>query len=74
MDFSGISAIYHKGLSAVESRSHTNMESYNAVLIGQGKKMSERLVLLRELAVKQMETLSLVSMDSLKRLPGGDSE
>ena len=51
-----------------------NMESYNAVLIGQGKKMSERLVLLRELAVKQMETLSLVSMDSLKRLPGGDTE
>ena len=51
-----------------------NMESYNAVLIGQGKKMSERLVLLRELAVKQMETLSLVSMDSLKRLPEGDPE
>ncbi len=51
-----------------------NMESYNAVLIGQGKKMSERLVLLRELAVKQMETLSLVSVDSLKRLPGGDPE
>ncbi len=51
-----------------------NMESYNAVLIGQGKKMSERLVLLRELALKQMETLSLVSMDSLKRLPGGDTE
>ena len=51
-----------------------NMESYNAVLIGQGKKMSERLVLLRELAVKQMETLSLVSMDSLKRLPGGNPE
>ena len=51
-----------------------NMESYNAVLIGQGKKMSERLILLRELAVKQMETLSLVSMDSLKRLPEGDPE
>ncbi len=51
-----------------------NMESYNAVLIGQGKKMSERLVLLRELAVKQMETLSLVSMDSLKRFPGGNPE
>ena len=51
-----------------------NMESYNAILIGQGKKMSERLVLLRELAIKQMETLSLVSMDSLKRLPGGDTE
>ena len=51
-----------------------NMESYNAILIGQGKKMSERLVLLRELAIKQMETLTLVSMDSLKRLPEGDPE
>ena len=51
-----------------------NMESYNAILIGQGKTMSERIVLLRELAVKQMETLSMVNMDNLKRLPGGDPE
>ena len=51
-----------------------NMESYNAILIGQGKTMSERIVLLRELAVKQMETLSQVNMDGLKQLPGGDSE
>lgn len=51
-----------------------NMESYNAILIGQGKTMSERIVLLRELAVKQMETLSMVNMDGLKQLPGGDSE
>ena len=51
-----------------------NMESYNAILIGQGKTMSERIVLLRELAVKQMETLSMVNMDNLKQLPGGDSE
>lgn len=51
-----------------------NMESYNAILIGQGKTMSERIVLLRELAVKQIETLSMVNMDNLKRLPGGDSE
>jgi hypothetical protein len=51
-----------------------NMESYNAILIGQGKTMSERIVLLRELAVKQMETLSMVNMDNLKRLPGGDCE
>ena len=50
-----------------------NMESYNAILIEQGKVMSERLVLLRELAVKQMETLSAVSMDAIKRLPGGES-
>lgn len=50
-----------------------NMESYNAILIEQGKAMSERLVLLRELALKQMETLSVVSMDAIKRLPGGES-
>lgn len=50
-----------------------NMESYNAILIEQGKAMSERLVLLRELALKQMETLSAVSMDAVKRLPGGES-
>ena len=50
-----------------------NMESYNAILIGQGKTMSERIVLLRELAVKQMETLSMVGMDGIKQLPGGDS-
>ena len=40
-----------------------NMESYNAILIGQGKTMSERLVLLRELAIRQMKTLVAVSMD-----------
>ena len=50
-----------------------NMESYNAILIGQGKTMSERIVLLRELAVKQMETLSMVSMDGIKQLPGADT-
>ena len=50
-----------------------NIESYNAILIEQGKAMSERLVLLRELALKQMETLSAVSMDAIKRLPGGES-
>ena len=51
-----------------------NMESYNAILIGQGKTMSERIVLLRELAVKQMKTLSMVNMEGLKQLPGCDSE
>ena len=51
-----------------------NMESYNAILIGQDITTSERIVLLRELAVKQMETLSMVSMDGIKQLPGGDSE
>lgn len=51
-----------------------NMESYNAILIGQGKSMSERIVLLRELAVKQMETLSTVSIDGIKQLSCGDAE
>jgi len=50
-----------------------NMESYNSILIEQGKAMSERLVLLRELALKQMETLSAVSMEAIKSLPGGES-
>lgn len=50
-----------------------NMESYNAILIEQDKVMSERLVLLRELAVKQMEKLSTVKMDDIKRLPGGET-
>lgn len=50
-----------------------NMESYNAILIGQKKLMSERIVLLRELAVKQMETLSVVSVDAWQQLPGGES-
>lgn len=47
-----------------------NMESYNAILIGQGKTMSERLVLLRELATRQMKTLVAVSMDGLEQLSG----
>ena len=50
-----------------------NMESYNAILIEQGKAMSERLVLLRELALKQMETLSAVSMETIKSFPGGEA-
>lgn len=48
-----------------------NMESYNAVLIEQGKTQSERLVALRELAIKQMQTLEAISMDNLPRLHGG---
>ncbi len=51
-----------------------NMESYNAILIEQCKTMSERLVLLREFAVKQMKTLAMVSMDGLRQLTGGDSK
>ena len=45
-----------------------NMESYNAILISQEKSMSERIVLLREVAVKQMKTLSAVNMDGIRQL------
>ncbi len=43
-----------------------NMESYNAILIEQGKSQPERLITMHDLAVKQMKT-----MDSLNttRLP-----
>ena len=51
-----------------------NMESYNAILIGQGKIMSERIVLLRELAVKQMEMLFMVGMDGHKETAGRRSK
>ena len=47
-----------------------NMESYNAILIEQGKPQSERLVLLRDLAVKQMQTLEALNFTDLPQLPG----
>ena len=45
----------------------SNMESYNAILIQQGKPQAERIKLLHDLAVQQMTALS--TMD-LKSLPG----
>ena len=45
-----------------------NMESYNAILIEQGKQMSERLVLIREQAVKQLRTVAQVSFNNLPDL------
>ena len=50
-----------------------NMESYNAILIEQGKAQSERLVLLRALAVRQMQTLSSVHLSNQKGLPSASS-
>lgn len=46
-----------------------NMESYNAILIKQGKSQAERMQLLHELAVQQMATLSSLE---LSNLPGID--
>ena len=42
-----------------------NMESYNAILIEQGKEQSERLILLRELAMRQMQTMEYVNISRL---------
>ena len=46
-----------------------NMESYNAILIKQGKSQAERMQLLHELAVQQMAALSSLE---LSNLPGID--
>lgn len=48
-----------------------NLESYNAVLIGQGKPQAERLVYLRDLAINQMQTLTNLTKDAL---PEGKSK
>ncbi len=45
-----------------------NMESYNAILIQQGKTQAERMPLLHELAVQQMNTLSTLDMNRLPRI------
>lgn len=50
-----------------------NMESYNAILIEQNKTQAERMVMLRDMAIKQMETLESLSMSALKQLPGGEN-
>lgn len=45
-----------------------NLESYNAVLINQGKQQKERMELLRQLAVQQLRTLEAVSLNNLPKL------
>lgn len=48
-----------------------NMESYNAILIEQGKPQAERLVLLRDLATRQMQTLEALDIGNLPQLTDG---
>ena len=45
-----------------------NMESYNAILIEQGLKQSERIQLINTLAIKQLETIENIGSESIKRL------
>ncbi|WP_394926357.1 KilA-N domain-containing protein [uncultured Robinsoniella sp.] len=52
----------------------SNMESYNAVLIEQGKTQSERLILLRDLAIKQLKTMESLTMTGLTILTKKEDE
>ena len=45
-----------------------NMESYNAILIKQGKTQAERMQLLHELAVQQMTTLNTLEINNLPKI------
>ena len=46
----------------------SNMESYNAILIQQGKTQAERIQLLHELAVQQMKTLEMLNVTNLPEI------
>ena len=48
-----------------------NLESYNAALISQGKNQKERMELLRQLAVQQLQTLEMISLNTLPKLEDG---
>lgn len=45
----------------------SNMENYNAIMIDEGKPQSKRIVALHEMAVKQLETLSKLSIENLPK-------
>ncbi|MBD4338823.1 KilA-N domain-containing protein, partial [Xanthomonas citri pv. citri] len=45
-----------------------NMESYNAIMIKQGKTQVERMNLLHELAVQQMTSLSGLELNDLPEI------
>lgn len=51
-----------------------NLESYNAVLINQGKDQKERMELLRQLAVQQLQTLESMSLNNLSKLEAGSNK
>ena len=46
-----------------------NLESYNALLIGQHQPQSSRLQSLRDMAIKQLQTLSALDISGLPQLP-----
>ena len=44
------------------------MESYNAILIEQGKEQSERLKLQKQLAIRQLKAIKEIDTDTIKNL------
>ena len=46
-----------------------NMESYNAILIGQGISQPERMEKLHDLAARQLNVLDSVNLEDLPQLP-----
>ncbi|MCM1235681.1 MAG: KilA-N domain-containing protein, partial [Ruminococcus flavefaciens] len=51
-----------------------NLESYNAVLINQNKDQKERMELLRQLAVQQLQILETINLNNLAKLEGNLQE
>lgn len=51
-----------------------NMESYNAILIEQGKPQSERLILLNAMAKKQLKAITDIGSIDLLQMTGDDTE
>lgn len=45
-----------------------NMESYNAILVDQGKSQEERLITIREAVIKQLKTLESISTNKLLQI------
>ena len=50
-----------------------NMESYNAILIEQGRPQAERLQLLNQLAIRQLKAIEEIGTDVLRRLENKDA-
>jgi kilA-N domain protein len=54
--------------------SYSNIESYNAVLIGKGMDQKERMIGLRKLAIKQIIFLKKLNSEAIKKLEYYDDE
>lgn len=50
------------------------MESYNAILIEQGRPQPERLQLLNRLAIRQLEKIQEINVDTIKKLGKQDNK